>query len=182
MRESLEHLNLLQAHAETLRENESRYIRPILLVQVERTGKDQREKNAIHSEDVREFLLGLGLDKTAIVVKTAETNELNDPENIDLLSEKCGVRVIITKQALQEGWDCPFAYVLCALAASKNQNAMTQLVGRILRQPEARNTTDPLLNECYVFCQRVKTKEVLTRSRKVWNRMACATLPIRCGK
>ena len=166
LRESLEHLNLLQTRAEKLRANTLRYIRPILLVQVERTGKDQREKSTIHSEDVREFLLGIGVDKSEIAVKTSETNELNDPENLDLLSPTCAVRVIITKQALQEGWDCPFAYVLCALAASRNQNAMTQLVGRILRQPDARNTDDAALNECYVFCQHVKTKDVIEAIKK----------------
>jgi len=166
LRESLEHLNVLQSHADKLRANTSRYIRPILLVQVERTGKDQREKTTIHSEAVREFLLGLGVDKGEIAVKTSETNELNDPENIDLLSPTCPVRVIITKQALQEGWDCPFAYILCALAANRNQNAMTQLVGRILRQPDARNTGDSSLDECYVFCQHVKTKDVIEAIKK----------------
>jgi type III restriction enzyme len=166
LRESLDQLNVLQSHADELRANTSRYTRPILLVQVERTGKDQREKNTIHSEDVREYLLGLGIDKSEIAVKTSETNELDDPENIDLLSPTCAVRVIITKQALQEGWDCPFAYILCALAASRNQSAMTQLVGRILRQPEARNTPDSFLNECYVFCQHVKTKDVIQAIKK----------------
>jgi type III restriction enzyme len=161
LRESLDHLKVLQKHADKLRANTSQYMRPILLVQVERTGKDQREKNLIHSEDARQYLLGLGLDKAGIAVKTSQTNELNDPENIDLLSPTCPVRVIITKQALQEGWDCPFAYVLCALAASNNQNAMTQLVGRILRQPGARYTPDALLNESYVFCHHVKTKDVI---------------------
>jgi len=161
LRESLDNLNVLQSHADNLRANTSRYIRPILLVQVERTGKDQREKNAIHSEDVREFLLGLGMDQAEIAVKTSEKNELNDPENINLPSPTCMVRVIITKQALQEGWDCPFAYVLCALAASHNQNSMTQLVGRILRQPDATNTPDALLNECYVFCHHAKTKDII---------------------
>jgi type III restriction enzyme len=159
--ESLEHLKVLQAHAEKLRANTARYIRPILLVQVERTGKDQRESQYIHSEAVREFLLSLGMDQSEIAIKTAEKNELNQPENIDLLSETCPVRVIITKQALQEGWDCPFAYVLCTLAANRNLKAMTQLVGRILRQPGALYTGDPLLNECYVFCHHAKTKDVI---------------------
>jgi type III restriction enzyme len=162
LRASLDHLNKLQKHAEKLLANTSQYIRPILLVQVERTGKDQREKNVIHSEDVRQHLLDLGVDKAAIAVKTSETNELNQPENIDLLSRSCSVRVIVTKQALQEGWDCPFAYVLCSLAASHNQNAMTQLVGRILRQPETRYTDDEFLNESYVFCHHVRTKDVIS--------------------
>jgi type III restriction enzyme len=166
LRESLDHLKSLQVRADKLRANTSRYIRPILLVQVERTGKDQLEKDKIHANTVLEFLLGLGVDKSEIAVKTSETNELNDPENIDLLSPTCPVRVIITKQALQEGWDCPFAYVLCALAANRNQSAMTQLVGRILRQPDTRNTGDPWLDECYVFCQHVKTKDVIEAIKK----------------
>jgi type III restriction enzyme len=171
MRESYEHLNMLQSHADTLRANTPHYIRPILLVQVERTGKEQREKaekGIIHAEDAREFLLGIGIDASQIVVKTSETNELKDKDgrDIDLLSPTCPVRIIITKQALQEGWDCPFAYVLCALAASKNQNAMTQLVGRILRQPDTIYTRDPILDECYIFCQHVKTKDVIEAIKK----------------
>ncbi|MGA7218840.1 MAG: DEAD/DEAH box helicase family protein [Candidatus Sulfotelmatobacter sp.] len=166
LRESHEHLNILQSHADTLRANTSRYVRPILLVQVERTGKEQREKagkELIHAEDAREFLLCIGVDNTQIAVKTSETNELKDSEgrDIDLLSPTCPVRVIITKQALQEGWDCPFAYVLCALAASKSLNAMTQLVGRILRQPDTIYTHDPILDECYIFCHHAKVKEII---------------------
>lgn len=166
LRESVDQLNLLQKHATELQANTLRYIRPILLVQVERTGREQREKNLIHSEDLREYLFNLGFEQSAIAVKTSHTNELNDPENIDLLNPACAVRVIITKQALQEGWDCPFAYVLCSLAASHSKNAMTQLVGRILRQPETKYTSDALLNESYVFCHHVKTKEVIEAIKK----------------
>lgn len=161
VRESYEHLNNLQDHADKLRSNTERYIRPILLVQVERTGKEQRERGAIHAEDVREFLLTLGMEQAQIAVKSSEKDELRTLENNDLMSPSSQVRVIITKQALQEGWDCPFAYVLCTLAASRNLSAMTQLVGRILRQPDATKTPDPVLNECYVFCHHAKTKYVV---------------------
>src|SRR5207249_3543200 len=58
----------------------------------------------------------------------------------------------ITKQALQEGWDCPFAYVLTILTNPHSKTAMTQLVGRILRQPYARKTHVPALDESYVYC------------------------------
>lgn len=103
-----------------------RYIRPILLVQVERTGKEQRDGRHIHSEDVKEWLLAAGLDAAEVAIKTAEKNDLNQPENLDLLSRKNRVRAIVTKSALQEGWDCPFAYVLCSLCASSNLSAMTE--------------------------------------------------------
>jgi type III restriction enzyme len=71
------------------------------------------------------------------------------------------VRAIITKQALQEGWDCPFAYVLCALAAGKDIRAMTQLMGRILRLPHVAKTGRPALDACYVLCHDAKTGDVV---------------------
>ena len=138
----LDRLNALdaQARAFTAEKGPTRYIRPIMLVQVERTGKDQRDSDHIHAEDVREWLLTAGLDTAEVAIKTAEKNDLNQPENLDLQSNTNRVRVIVTKSALQEGWDCPFAYVLCSLSASSNLSAMTQLVGRILRQPHALKT------------------------------------------
>ncbi|MBW4919434.1 hypothetical protein, partial [Klebsiella pneumoniae] len=86
LRESLEHLNKLQADADKLLSNTATYIRPILLVQVERTGKDQREAGFIHSEDAKEFLLTAGLTEREIAIKTSEVNDLKAPENQNLLS------------------------------------------------------------------------------------------------
>ena len=158
---ALEKLRALDASAKTLRANTDRYIRPIMLVQVERTGADQRESNYIHAEDVKDWLLTAGFDAAEIAIKTAEQNDLSQPENQDLLSPTNRVRVIITKQALQEGWDCPFAYVLCALAASSNEKAMTQLVGRILRQPGAMKTGVDALDECHVITHHADTASVV---------------------
>jgi type III restriction enzyme len=78
-----------------------------------------------------------------------------------LLSPTNRVRAIITKSALQEGWDCPFAYVLCSLAASSNLSAMTQLIGRILRQPGALKTGVSALDECYVITHHADTAQVV---------------------
>ncbi|KAB7740011.1 type III restriction endonuclease subunit R [Parvibaculum sedimenti] len=161
LQQAKEKLEELASAAERLRADRDRYIRPILLVQVERTGKDQRDGHHIHAEDAKDWLVRAGFDERQIAIKTAETNDLTAPENIDLLSPLCPVRVIITKQALQEGWDCPFAYVLCVLAASTNLSAMTQLVGRILRQPQAEKTGVAALDECYVFCHHMETSSVV---------------------
>ena len=154
-------LDALQREAEALRSETARYIRPILLVQVERTGADLRDAGFIHSEDARAYLLQLGLHERQIAIKTADKDELKAPENIDLLSPLCEVRAIITKQALQEGWDCPFAYVLCALAAGRNPAAMTQLVGRILRQPQVTKTGRAALDACWVLCHDARTADVV---------------------
>jgi type III restriction enzyme len=154
-------LKNLDADARKLRSNAGRYIRPIMLIQVERTGSDQRSNKHIHAYDVRDWLLTAGFDEVEIAVKTAEQNDLNQPENLDLLAPTNRVRAIITKQALQEGWDCPFAYVLCALAASSDLKAMTQLIGRILRQPGALKTGVASLDECHVITHRADTATVV---------------------
>lgn len=155
---AVERLRDLQAQAERLREDSARYIRPILLVQVERTGADQRETGYIHAEDARDYLRQLGFGEAQIAIKTSEKDELED---IDLLAPTCEIRAIVTKQALQEGWDCPFAYVLCALAAGRSPAAMTQLVGRILRLPHTAKTGITDLDACYVLCHDADTGKVV---------------------
>ncbi|WP_316347356.1 DEAD/DEAH box helicase family protein [Desulfuromonas acetoxidans] len=148
---TLAHAKLAELHDESaLCQNEQgRYIRPIMLIRVERTGKDQRDKAFIHAEDVKEYLLEkLGVNAEHIRLKTSENDELGSD---DLLVETCPVRYIITKDALREGWDCPFAYVLAILSKTTANTALTQMVGRVLRQPHARLTNRPALNECYVF-------------------------------
>lgn len=140
------------------------YIRPILLVRVDRTGKDQRDNKFLHSEQVREYMTDtLGLQPDAIRVKSASKDEIAGE---DLLSPYSPVRVIITKDALREGWDCPFAYVLAVLSTSKSETAMTQMIGRVLRQPYARRAKLNSLNMCYVHCLDQDVKEVVGRIRK----------------
>lgn len=163
----LERIKALDLIARNFQADSGRYIRPIMLVQVERTGQDQRDGAHVHALDVKDWLTSVGgMDEAEIAIKTADTNDLAGPENADLLSPTNRVRVIITKQALQEGWDCPFAYVLCALAASSNLSAMTQLVGRILRQPHAEKTGVAALDECYVITHHANTAEVVDAIKK----------------
>jgi len=144
--------------------NTGNHIRPICLVQVERTGKDQRGGNYIHADDVVDFLVKeYGLDAQQVAVKSSEKDDI---EGINLFARGCPVRYIITKQALQEGWDCAFAYVLSILTNPASKNNLTQLVGRILRQPFARKTKVRDLDESYVFCFRQKAKGLLDSIRK----------------
>ena len=163
---ALAKLQALDTEARTLLSETGRYIRPIMLIQVERTGAEQRESGHVHAEDAKEWLLAAGFDQAEIAIKTAQQNDLKAPENQDLLSSTSRVRAIITKQALQEGWDCPFAYVLCSLAASSNLKAMTQLVGRILRQPGALKTGVEALDECHVITHHANTATVVAGIKK----------------
>jgi len=160
-------LQLLQDKAREYEAAGGRYIRPICLIQVERTGKNQRDGKHIHAEDVREHLIeAMGVDPDEIAVKTGEKDELKEVDDIGgLMSRNCRIRYIITRQALQEGWDCAFAYVLCVLTNPGSKMAMTQLVGRILRQPFAQKTGVQELDESYVYCFQQRGAELLSSIR-----------------
>ena len=144
-------LDELDAAARSLEASEGRYVRPIAVVRVERTGKGQQGAGRIHAEDVRHHLIEqLGVGPEAVRVKSAERDEIGDH---DLLSDLSPVRWIITKDALREGWDCPFAYVLVVLDNTRSETALTQLMGRVMRQPDARRTGRDALDRCYVVCR-----------------------------
>ena len=158
--QAVDELERLDTEAQSYENSTGRYIRPIAVVRVERTGRDQRDGERIHAEDVREYLIQLGVSPEAIRVKSAENDELGR-EN--LLSEFSQVRWIITKSALMEGWDCPFAYLLVMLDNTRAQRAITQLVGRVMRQPHAQLTGRASLDQCYVYCNNVDVGAVVTQ-------------------
>ncbi len=154
---------LAQRAAEHYRKS-GKLIRPIVLVQVERTGKDQRDAELVHSEDVKEHLMQrLGVPEAAIAIKSSEKDDI---EGIDLLDEGCPIEWIITKAALQEGWDCPFAYILVSLNNTGSQQSMTQLVGRVLRQPFQTKTPFEELNQSYIFCLRRRASDITREVKK----------------
>lgn len=152
----------LEVQAREHHDRTDRFIRPILLVRVERTGKDQRDGIHIHTEDVREELLQAGAPAEWIRVQTASQKELDDT----LSDETSQVRVIITKDALREGWDCPFAYVLALLSKTQAKTALTQMIGRVLRQPGAKRTRVDDLDSAWVFCADLKVKDAVESIRK----------------
>jgi type III restriction enzyme len=164
--------NVLEQKAREYEANSGVNIRPICLIQAERTGKEQRGTRYIHSEDVREHLIkSIGIPADEVALKTSEKDELKDVDDAGgLMDRDCKIRYIITKQALQEGWDCAFAYVLVILTNPSSKNALTQLVGRILRQPGARKTRLKELDESYVFCFKQKANELLSSIRNGFNR------------
>ena len=159
--QAADELERLDVEARSLENNTGRYIRPIAVVRVERTGRDQQDGVRIHAEDVREYLTqNLRVPSEAVRVKSAENDELGRE---DLLSEFSQVRWIITKSALMEGWDCPFAYLLVMLDNTQAQRAITQLVGRVMRQPHAQRTGNGVLDQCYVYCNNAEVGTVVTQ-------------------
>jgi len=125
------------------------YLRPIMLLQAQPEYKD---KASITVDQLERELLGkwqIPLEQVA--VHTGERRDLDKPENENVLSPKCKLRFIITVQALKEGWDCPFAYVLFSVAELSSGRAVEQILGRIMRMPHARRKRREPLNGSYAF-------------------------------
>ncbi len=134
----------LEDAAKSEEENGGSYIRPIVLFQAE----PKNAEDAVTFHEIKDKLIKIGIPAEQIKIKTADNNELKD---IDLLSKDCPVRFIITINALKEGWDCPFAYILASLANKASAVDVEQILGRILRQPIVRQHNDQMLNMSYVF-------------------------------
>lgn len=136
--------NSLEVAAKQQQAAGGQYIRPIVLFQAQpKTGE-----NATSFERLREKLVAAGIDENEIAIKTAEINEL---KGVDLMSPRCPTRFIITVNALKEGWDCAFAYVLASLANKTSQIDVEQILGRVLRLPNATKQSNELLNMSYVL-------------------------------
>lgn len=128
------------------------YLRPVVLIQSEprRAGVETLDFEKVKQE----LIANHGIPPEEIVVATGEEKGL---EHIDATYKRgiadpaCTVKFVITQKALAEGWDCPFAYILVSMAELKSATAVEQLLGRVLRQPNARHFADARLNQSYAF-------------------------------
>lgn len=107
---------------------------------------------------MKQTLIKAGIPEAEIKIKTASTDEL---KGIDLMAADCPVKYIITINALKEGWDCPFAYILASLADKSSAVDVEQILGRVLRQPYVMRHTNPMLNMSYVLTASAKFHDTL---------------------
>jgi type III restriction enzyme len=133
---------LTRDRLETLALKEPDYIRPVLLFQAEAKWRGDGRGLLAHLTSAD----GEKLDRRQIAMATGEQKEL---DGIVLADPGCPIRYVITVEALKEGWDCPFAYVLCSLQDAKSAKDVEQLLGRVLRMPYARARATPELNKAY---------------------------------
>jgi type III restriction enzyme len=117
------------------------YVRPILLLQAQ-TRDGEAPPQVLKEHLMRE----LHVPEVQIAIATGEVREL-EGENLSVPDNP--IRYVITVQALREGWDCPFAYVLCSLQPLSSASAVEQLLGRVLRMPYAKRRNRESLNRAY---------------------------------
>ena len=134
----------LEAQAKWEEKAGGRYIRPIVLFQAQ----PRNNADSTTYEKIKKTLVDGGIPEKEIAIKTGDKDEL---KNVDLLSSDCPVRYIITVNALKEGWDCPFAYVLATVANRTSTVDVEQILGRVLRLPYTQKNNSEVLNLSYVI-------------------------------
>lgn len=73
-------------------------------------------------------------------------------ENIeDIENNESNQAVLIMKQAISTGWDCPRAKILVKLRDNMSEDFETQTIGRIRRMPQAHHYDNVLLDNCYLY-------------------------------
>jgi type III restriction enzyme len=144
----------LESLAQIEHKKGGRYIRPIVLFQAEPKTKDDN----VTFDRVKQLLISIGIPAEEIKIKTSDKDEL---KGIDLQHPDSPVRYIITVNALREGWDCPFAYVLASLANRSSAVDVEQILGRVLRQPYVTRHESALLNVSFVLTSSAKFNETL---------------------
>lgn len=135
----------------------SENIRPIILFQAESNGKGDR---LTFDKIKADLIQNHNISPEQIAIKTADINDLR---GVDLMSVDCPIRYIITVNALKEGWDCPFAYILASLANRTSAIDVEQILGRILRRPFTKNFSNELLNMSYVFTSSADFRQTLDK-------------------
>lgn len=140
--DALDLRNKLYELAQT--KTDGRYIRPIVLFQAQ----PKQAENVETFEKLKKRLVDNGIPEEEIAIKTADINEL---KNVDLQSPDCKIKYIITVNALKEGWDCPFAYILATLANKTSTVDVEQILGRVLRLPYTQQNESKFLNLSYVL-------------------------------
>lgn len=132
-------------------------INPLLLIQLP---NDKKESMTLEDEKVAEqvkaYLAYEGITeengKLAVWLSKEKSNleNLERPDNL--------AQVLLFKEAIALGWDCPRAAVLLIFRKLQSEQFTIQTVGRILRMPEQKHYPDELLNVGYVYTDIAKDK------------------------
>lgn len=157
---------LLREAVRATREFESRWaayaaaesepeVLPVLVVQVPDKASDTKLTELVGTIDAE--WPGLGPRAVAHVLGEHQTLALGSrtiewvfPESIQTETD---IRIVLAKEAISTGWDCPRAEVLYSERPAKDATHIAQIIGRMVRQPLAhRIATDDTLNAvtCYL--------------------------------
>ncbi len=124
-------------------------INPLILVQLPNEKETLSELDKTTKGFVEKYFYEQGI--------TYENGKLavwlsNEKKNLDdILNFDSQVEVLIFKQAIALGWDCPRASIMAMFRENKSESFQIQTVGRILRMPEAKHYENDKLNSAYIY-------------------------------
>ncbi len=126
-------------------------INPLLLIQLPNdTSESMTAEDTQIAEQVKQYLeiiKGINSENGRLAIwlskEKANLNNLEQPDNL--------ADVLLFKQAIALGWDCPRAAVLLIFRKLSSDQFTIQTVGRILRMPEQKFYTNNILNVGYVY-------------------------------
>ena len=119
-------------------------VNPLVLIQIP-TGDEGEDKQ----EFIESFLAknDITIENKKLAIWLSE-----DKVNLEVLNNNSNkVEFLIFKQAISTGWDCPRAQVLVRFREVKSIVFNIQVVGRILRMPEAKHYKNDDLNKAYIY-------------------------------
>jgi type III restriction enzyme len=136
-------------------------INPLLIIQF------PNSSDALISR-VEDFLENMGINYDN---KTLSKWLSEEKLNLENLEDNSGIQqVLIMKQAISTGWDCPRAKILVKLRENMNEDFEIQTIGRIRRMPERIHYGVEELDCCYLYTFDKKYVEsVRSSSNSVFN-------------
>jgi len=145
--ESLDGALAALAELYTAAEAEQASVSPRAIYVVEKSNAPRGSKDTPRPVVIWEYLRKQGVPAEEIAIFT-DTKEL--PEGAERVSSLSKLlpryRHIIFNQSLQEGWDDPEAYVCYFDGVTRSFVRIRQIVGRVLRQPNAQRYASESLN------------------------------------
>ena len=135
-------------------------VNPLLLIQLPNDTKEtMTQDDEVIKEQVVTYLSAnprwhiTGDNGKLAIWLAGEKQNLDDIEKPDSM-----VQVLLFKEAIALGWDCPRAAVLLIFRKLQSDTFTTQTVGRILRMPEQAHYRDESLNVGYVYTDIAKER------------------------
>lgn len=127
-------------------------VNPLIIVQMPNNSNDMIEQ-------IEEILdnKGYSYKNKTVAIWLADRKE-----NIeDISNNNAEPIILIMKQAISTGWDCPRAKILVKLRDNMSEDFETQTIGRIRRMPQAHHYDNLLLDNCYLYTFDEKYEETI---------------------
>lgn len=139
-------------------------INPLLLIQLPDRKTEQEDLIKAEIVKILKDIYTITTENGKLAIYLSEEKE--NLENIAKLNQE--TEVLIFKQAIALGWDCPRAHILVLFRDWKSLTFSVQTVGRIMRMPDpARgHFKEDILNQGYVFTNlsNIEIKEDMARN------------------